>query len=263
MWSFIRKFLGLGVVAGLAVAAGCSSSDDSGSGGAGGASAGSGGKGGASSGTAGKGGSSAGTANGTAGSSHAGTGNNGNAGDNGGITEGGAGGAGGDTSAPNEAAGAGGADTGPKACNDLVFSGAKGTLTDAPLADAPTTFTYGALQAGNYRLTQATIYNQMTGSEPLGGLARVSVVGQAVTMDIYSTGDAFTAPSTETFQFTLGQPATMPPTNVKLTCATLGALAPFVGQDVTGQLKYSLTADGFSLYEVPFSQSYTFALITQ
>ncbi len=257
MRSYIRSGVGLGVVLGLAIAVGCSSSDDSSpaAGGTGGASAGSGGK--ASGGSAGSG------ASGKGGSSSAGTSNTGDAGtgDVGNVI-GGAGGESGGSSGPDESAGAGGGDTGPVACNNLVFSGAMGTYGHAAAADLPT-FTYGTPVAGNYQLTAGTLYDGGSGTEPLGGLARVTVNGQTVTIDIFSSGDAITGSNTETFQFTLGQPSTMPPTNVKLSCATLASLVSYVGMDVTGLLKYTATATTLTVYEVPFNTAYTYTLITQ
>jgi len=265
MRSYIRSGVGLGVILGLAIAVGCSSSDDSSGGGAGtgGAAAGSAGKGGSGgAGTAGKGGSSAtaGTGNGAAGSGEAGKGESG--GDNGGVAEGGAGGESGGTGSPVETAGAAGADTGPKACNDLVFSG--DSVSVAHTNSGVPTLANGAFTPGNYRLTAANYTNQGTGTVMLGSIAHVTVSGQDVTIDLAAkSGAAVTgATGTSTIHIVLATPNTMSPSSVKITCSTdpvLGSPAA-LNQEAKAQFAYGTTATTFTLYLVPFSLELTYTL---
>jgi hypothetical protein len=248
MRAFIRNSVILSVVVGLAAAVGCSSSDSS-SGGGGGA--------GGSAGSAGSAGSHAGGGHvGSAGEAGAATG--GSAGEGGnasaGGPEGGAvnGGAGGDSSGPETAAGAGGA-SGPEACNALTFTGAPIEITSSTAT--PPTLEDGPLQAGDYRLTSGAIYSSTNQAMQIGEIAHISIADQTATIDLANYSGATTR-----FVIVMGQPSSMAPTSVKVTCSSDPVLSQVVGQEAKASLQYGVTTTTFSLYEVPLHTLLTFTL---
>jgi hypothetical protein len=233
----VRSALVLSVLAGVAAAA-CSSSDDSSGGSAGSAGASSGG-------TKGGGGTSAGAGTSSAGASDAGASSGGTSGSS-------AGGAGDSAGAGDSSAGAAGAASLPP-CNDLVFTGSK--ITIANTAGAAPTLAYGTLVAGDYTLTSGAVYQTAAFTEQLGTIAHVAVAGQTATIDI-----ADSAGNTSTLVVVMGQPNTMAPSSVKITCSTDPAFVPTVNVELSAFLSYGVAASTFSIYDAPVKTLEKFTL---
>jgi hypothetical protein len=113
-------------------------------------------------------------------------------------------------------------------------------------SDAPPTLQNGALQPGTYRLTGGGVYNGGTGVVETGAIAQVSLVGSTATIQLVDNWGM-----TSTIVIIMGQPPSMPPSSVKLTCATEPTLKASVGAEASGAIKYGVTGDTFSLYELP------------
>jgi hypothetical protein len=257
MRAYIRNALILSFVAGIA-GVGCSSSDDSGAGGAGGAAAGSAGAS-ASGGTSQAGSSGKGNTGG-GGASAGGTGGSA-AGGSGGTPTGGSGGS--FTGSPEAGAGdaiagagnseAGAPSTGPAPCNDLVFTGTNISGSHAAVANAPA-LAYGTLNSGDYLLTSQVVYDGMNEVDQVGGIAHVSIADKTATIDVAING------ANSRVVLVMAQPTTAAPTSVIITCSNDPILGQVVGQEAKTLLTYGVTPNTFSLYEVPLKKLLVFTL---
>jgi len=240
----------LSALVGAALVGGCGSSDDaSGGGGSAGMAGGAGDHGGAAGGGAGSSNGGSGAVNGgTSGSSAAGADNTTAGADNSsaGTSDSSAG-------ASNSAAGEGGADQGPQACNALLFSGAAVTLMHS--SAAPPTLQNGTLVAGDYRLTDGGVYDSGAGVVEVGALAQVSVVGSTATIQLVDNWGM-----TSTLVIVMGQPSSVPPSSVKLTCDTDPKYKSSVGVEASAGIKYGVAGNTFSLYEAPLKLVLVFTL---
>ncbi|HEX7452431.1 MAG TPA: hypothetical protein VF294_09110, partial [Polyangiaceae bacterium] len=109
---------------------------------------------------------------------------------------------------------------------------------------APTTFTYGTLQAGTYYLTQETFYPGAAAhtTSSVAATLKITVTNEVATLNVVvSDGTRYT------LTITMAAPSSSPPTAEAVACTNNSAFTTAVG-DITGSLDYNLTSTKLTIY---------------